>query len=147
MFTEKVSWRWCFYINLPIGGLAAAAVVFLLPAHAPPENEATRGKTIRQKLIRVDWIGTLMILAIIVCLLLALSDGGNKYAWSNWRIILEFVLGGVLIIAFALWELRLDSRALIPKVILKNRTEVSASIAVFMTMVCVCLPCSPVGKS
>lgn len=135
VFTDKVSWRWCFYINLPIGGLAAAAVTILLPARPPPKSEHTEGKTLLQKFGRLDYVGTVMILGIITCLLLALTDGGNKYAWSNWRIIFEFVLGGLLIIAFALWQLRLNNRALIPMIILKNRTEIAASVAVFMTMV------------
>ena len=48
---------------------------------------------------------------------------------SDWRIILLFTLGGVLIVVFALWEIWLDERALIPMSILKNRTEVASSIA------------------
>jgi len=124
----------CFWLNLPIGGLAAAAVFFLLPARAPAATETTRGKTLWQKVAGLDYLGTVMIFSIIVCLLLALSDGGNKYAWSNWRIILEFVLAGVLIIAFAGWQFYLDEKALIPLTVLKNRTLVSASIAMFMTM-------------
>ena len=135
VFTEKVSWRWCFWINLPVGGIAAAAVVFLLPAHPPPENERLNGMTFRQKLAQLDYIGSVMILGIITCLLMALADGGNKYAWSNWRIIFEFVLGGVLIIAFVGWQLYLDERALIPKAVFKNRTVIAAAVAVFMTMV------------
>jgi len=75
-----------------------------------------------------------MIFCIIVCLLLALGDGGNKYPWSNWRIILEFVVAGVLIIIFAWWQIRLDERALIPMAVLKNRTQVAACITIFMAM-------------
>ena len=126
--------RWCFYINLPIGGIAAAAVFFLLPAHPPHETEQTKNLTVRQKIARLDYVGTALIFGIITCLLLALGDGGNKYAWSNWRIIFEFVLAGVLVIVFSVWQVWLGERALIPTAVLRNRTQIAASIALFMTM-------------
>ncbi|BEI82777.1 hypothetical protein CcaverHIS002_0306450 [Cutaneotrichosporon cavernicola] len=57
VFTEHLSWRWCFWINLPIGGVAAVAVFLLLPAHEPirRENSPT---TFREALSRMDWIGS-----------------------------------------------------------------------------------------
>lgn len=78
------------------------------------------------------------MLTTVTCVLLALQWGGNEYPWSSWRIILLFVLGGVLAIAFGLWEAWLDKRALIPRSILMNRTLVGSSIAIF-TLMCAML--------
>ncbi|WVQ85241.1 hypothetical protein IAT38_007406 [Cryptococcus sp. DSM 104549] len=135
-FTERVSWRWCFYINLPFGGVAAAAVVFLLPARDPDRSRDTSppGTRVWVKLLRLDWLGTGLIFCCITCLLLALSWGGNQYAWGSWRIILLFILGGVLVIAFGFWQWFYDKRALIPLSLLKNRTTVACAGAMFFFM-------------
>ncbi|WRT64288.1 uncharacterized protein IL334_001219 [Kwoniella shivajii] len=84
VFTERVSWRWCFWINLPFGGVAAAAVVFLLPARDPAVNVNTpHDRTLLGKLKRMDWVGTALIFLTITCLLLALAWGGNQYPWKS----------------------------------------------------------------
>jgi hypothetical protein len=98
----------------------------------------------------MDYVGSGLILACITCLLLALQWGGNDYAWSSksfnhllfneyklivdWRIILLFILGGILIPVFGWWQWFLDTKALIPLSILKNRTEIGASIFMFCLM-------------
>ncbi|KAK8866052.1 hypothetical protein IAR55_001203 [Kwoniella newhampshirensis] len=126
---------WCFYINLPFGGVAAAAVAFLLPARAPATDvNAPEGRTILGKLRRLDWLGTALIFCLITCLLLALGWGGNQYAWSNWRIPLLFVLGGVLVIVFGWWQWHYDKYALIPLSILKNRTVIACGGTMFFMM-------------
>ncbi|KAL7420794.1 hypothetical protein Q5752_004747 [Cryptotrichosporon argae] len=133
VFTERLTWRWCFYINLPFGGVAATAVVFLLPAREPDRSRKD-GITGWRAIAKMDWIGSALIIAVITCLLIALQWGGNDYAWSNWRIILLFTLGGVGVIAFAAWELYYDEHALIPKVILKDRNQIAACATIFMFM-------------
>ncbi|KAL1411348.1 hypothetical protein Q8F55_002299 [Vanrija albida] len=133
VFTEQLSWRWCFWINLPVGGVAAAAVVFLLPARAPEQREnapKTWGETLR----RMDWIGSALVILFITCLLLALQWGGNEYKWYNWRIPVLFTVGGVLVIVFFLWEWYLDQDALIPMSILTNRSILACSVTIFMFM-------------
>ncbi|OCF41607.1 major facilitator superfamily transporter [Kwoniella heveanensis CBS 569] len=135
VFTERATWRWCFWINLPFGGIAAVAVFFLLPSRDPDVNENTPAdRTILGKLRRMDWLGTGLIFLVITCLLLALAWGGNDYKWSNWRIILLFILGGLLIIAFGLWQWKYDKHALIPLSLLKNRTVLACSGAIFFFM-------------
>ncbi|TXT09034.1 hypothetical protein VHUM_02508 [Vanrija humicola] len=133
VFTERLSWRWCFWINLPVGGVAALAVVFLLPARAPEQREnapKTWGETLR----RMDWLGSALVILFITCLLLALQWGGTQYKWYNWRIPVLFTIGGLLVIAFFLWEWYLNEDALIPMSILTNRTILACSGAIFMFM-------------
>jgi MFS family permease len=77
VFTERVSWRWCFWINLPFGGVAAAGTPPLLLA------KTEHGKTGWRQIARMDYVGSGLILACITCLLLALQWGGNDYPWSS----------------------------------------------------------------
>ncbi|RSL62503.1 hypothetical protein CEP54_005706 [Fusarium duplospermum] len=94
-FTDNVTWRWCFYINLPIGG-AVLAVLFVF-LHVP---QVTNTETLKRQFIRMDPIGTVLFLPGVVCLILALQWGGASYPWSDGRIIALFVVAGVLLLAF-----------------------------------------------
>ena len=87
-FTTKVSWRWCFYINLPIGGAAILILVFIL--HTPKAKKS--GTPWKQQLVQLDPTGTVFFISGIVCLLLALQWGGSTYAWGNGRIIALLIL-------------------------------------------------------
>ncbi|KAK7422264.1 hypothetical protein QQZ08_009570 [Neonectria magnoliae] len=73
-FTDNVTWRWCFYINLPIGGAVFAVLVFCL--QVPHKSSSD---TLKQQFIRMDPIGTALFLPGIVCFLLALRWGGATY--------------------------------------------------------------------
>jgi MFS family permease len=71
-FTTKVSWRWCFYINLPVGGVVVAVILLILQTK-PSQNT----DTLRQQLVKLDPYGTIVFLPGVVCLLLALQWGGH----------------------------------------------------------------------
>ncbi|SPQ23149.1 342eff8d-c4f9-42f6-99fd-6453fa1d3948 [Thermothielavioides terrestris] len=94
-FTDRVTWRWCFYLNLPVGGAAVAALVFMFPKR-PPKQPVPAAQQVRQ----LDPLGNLVFLPSVVCLLLALQWGGSTYAWNSGRIIALLVLAGVLFITF-----------------------------------------------
>lgn len=133
VFTEHLTWRWCFWINLPFGGVATAAIIFLLPARDPEQrrpDQATGWKAV----LEMDWLGSALAFLFVTCLLLALQWGGNDYRWDSWRIILLFVLGGVFTILFFTWEWYYNEKALIPRSIMTNRTAQGSSAALFMLM-------------
>ncbi|KAJ5410692.1 uncharacterized protein N7487_005051 [Penicillium crustosum] len=112
-FTSNVSWRWCFYINLPIGG-AAMLVILLALKPAPAMNP---GLTLRQKLSKLDLLGELFLFSALICLLLALQWGGSTYAWGNWRIILLFVM---------IVQILTPATATIQLRVIRNRSVVAA---------------------
>jgi len=120
-FTDKVSWRWCFYINLPIG---AITVLFIALFYHP--TKGARAQTIatgfREKVQQFDPYGTLIFLPMIVCLLLALQWGGSKYPWHDGRIIALLVIFGVLLIAFIGIQLWKQDNATVPPRVLKQRS-------------------------
>lgn len=77
-FTSNVTWRWCFYINLPLGGVAGIVTAFLLKV---PTRDTTK-QPLLGKLAQLDVVGTFFLVPSIVCLLLALQWGGQTYAVS-----------------------------------------------------------------
>ncbi|KFY81392.1 hypothetical protein V500_11456 [Pseudogymnoascus sp. VKM F-4518 (FW-2643)] len=118
VFTERLSWRWCFYINLPIGGVAAVILVvfFKLPDHVKPAEA-----TFREKMLQLDPIGIVLILGAVICYVLALQWGGSTLPWNSSEVIGLFVGFALLLIAFGFNEWWLGERAMLPPRLLKNR--------------------------
>ncbi|KAK6848915.1 efflux pump aflT [Apiospora arundinis] len=120
-FTSKVSWRWCFYINLPFGGVALAVVAFLLKI---PDRDTTKAP-LKEKLLQLDAVGTSVLIPGVVCLLLALQWGGLEYQWNNGRIIALLTLGAVLLIGFVLTQIFMPKTATVAPRIFKQRSIVA----------------------
>jgi len=124
IFTTDLTWRWCFYINLPFGGFAMVALLFFLPPLKRPELSSVR---LAEKLKRIDIIGLLIFIPAIACLLLALEWGGSTYPWNNGRIIALFVLFGVLGIVFIAFEYWKGAEATLPIHIITQRSVAAAA--------------------
>jgi hypothetical protein len=124
VFTDRVTWRWCFYINLPLGGVTAVALIAFFKA-PPPVLQGSR--TWLDSIARFDPIGTVLFMPCIVCLLLALQWGGTTYEWSNGRIIALFVVFGVLLIAFLAVQIWAGDNATLPLRIVKQRSIACSS--------------------
>ncbi|EDK37167.2 hypothetical protein PGUG_01265 [Meyerozyma guilliermondii ATCC 6260] len=107
-FTDNVSWRWCFYINLPIGAVAAIALFF---SFKPPKTKGS----IREKLKLIDYWGTFLFTSGLVVLLLAITFGsGNEYAWNSAAIIVCFILGTLALIVWCIYNFRFSKNPLLP---------------------------------
>ncbi|MCJ1314764.1 hypothetical protein MMC15_000076 [Xylographa vitiligo] len=119
-FTSNVTWRWCFYINLPFGGVAMAVIAFCLKV---PDRDTTKLPW-TEKLLQLDGLGTAVLIPGVVCLLLALQWGGQTYAWSSGRIIALLTLMAVLLVAFVAIQILLPKTATIPPRIFKQRSIV-----------------------
>ncbi|MDX3384409.1 MFS transporter [Streptomyces niveiscabiei] len=94
VFTEHLSWRWVFYVNLPVGVVALAVIAAVL--HIP--RRTTRHV--------IDYLGTFLIASVATCLVLVASLGGTTWAWASFPVIGLLVLGVVLAAAFVAVERR-----------------------------------------
>ncbi|GGX52390.1 MDR family MFS transporter [Streptomyces minutiscleroticus] len=119
LFTEHLSWRWVFYVNLPLGAVAlvVVAVALRIPARARRHT--------------IDYLGTLLIAAVATCLVLVASLGGTTWAWGSPQVIGLAVLGAVLAAAFAAVERRAAEPVLPPK-LFRIRTFVLAAVIGFV---------------
>lgn len=124
LFTDKLSWRWCFYINLPFGLVTTVFIIFFFQS---PKATMPREHGWKQKVQHLDTYGTLVFLPAIVSLLLALQWGGSKYEWRSWRIILLLVMFGLLIVVFLGIQLWKQEEATMPPRIFKTRAVWSAA--------------------
>ena len=106
-FTEHLSWRWIFYINIPIGILAMIALAARL--HLPAKQDR----------YRFDWLGAVLISLSAVSIIMALTWGGNTYAWSSSQIIGLFVVGLLSAVGLILWE-RKAKEPIIPLNLFRN---------------------------
>ncbi|KAH8891166.1 MFS general substrate transporter [Thozetella sp. PMI_491] len=130
-FTDHLTWRWCFYINLPIG---AAAVVVILLFFTDPVRQVNFGPTDSSLLHRIsqfDPLGTFLFMPAIICLLLALQWGGTAYPWLNGRIIALFLIAGALMAGFIFIQWWEQDLATVPPRIIKKRSIWSAAIFTF----------------
>lgn len=119
MFASLVSWRWCFYINLPICGTAFALLLFFL--------DVKHGKTgLRTGLKAVDWWGIVSFLAFTLLILLGLDFGGGVFEWDSAKVIALIVVGVCMIGAFIYSEAKLARYPLIPLDLFKDRSNLAA---------------------
>ncbi|KAI9647104.1 hypothetical protein NHQ30_005106 [Ciborinia camelliae] len=121
LFTTNISWRWCFYLNLPMGS-TAAFILFFTVKGSPTKNT----DSFRQKLEKMDNFGTLVFIPGLMCILLALQWGGNTYDWGNARIIVLFILGGFLLMLFIIIQFKAGENATLPIRIIKQRSIAAA---------------------
>ncbi|KAF4334509.1 major facilitator superfamily transporter [Fusarium beomiforme] len=121
---SSIGWRWCFWINLPIGAVLCAILIFFFhpPKQTTEQKQQQAGKTWQQKLLQLDIEGGLAITGSLTCLLLALEWGGTSYPWSDGRIIALLVVFGVALICVAIHQHWKGEAATFPTRLLKNRT-------------------------
>lgn len=116
--TDKASWRWCFWINLPFGGVSLAVVGFFF---SNPERQYSH-IPFKERMKQVDIIGAVFLICAIVSLLLALQWGGQTYPWKNskvWGCLLGF---GLIIIVFIGIQIFQKDAATIPLRVFKQQT-------------------------
>ena len=127
VFTEKLTWRWCFYINLPIGGAGAAIIFFTFVA---PDAAKPTAASLKEKLLQMDPVGTFTIMAAVVCYLLALQWGGVTKPWTDSTVIGTLVGFVLLLIVFIINEYLMGERALLQGRLLKSRIIMVATLYV-----------------
>jgi nitrate/nitrite transporter NarK len=125
--TDTVGWRWCFWINLPLGAITIAGIAFVMKT---PEN-LENTKTWKEKLREIDYIGPSLFMPACTSLLLALQWGGALYAWNSPAIIGLFCAFGALIPIWIWSQIKQGERATIPIRLITQRTVLFSSVYSF----------------
>jgi EmrB/QacA subfamily drug resistance transporter len=119
--TEYLSWRWCLYVNVILGAVAVVGAARLLPAYA------------RDPDVRIDWPGTILVVAGLVSLVYGLSEADTK-GWGAPTTVALLVAGVVLLAAFVLVERRVQ-HPLLPLRIVLNRFRGGAYLAIGLSAI------------
>jgi EmrB/QacA subfamily drug resistance transporter len=104
---DSLSWRWVFYVNMPVGALAVAIVAFRLRL---PSSRSTH---------RIDYLGAALLAAGVGSLVLLTTWGGNEYAWGS-ATILGLAIAGVTLLALFVWQERRAAEPLLPLTLFRS---------------------------
>ncbi|KAL3420167.1 major facilitator superfamily transporter [Phlyctema vagabunda] len=125
IITESIGWRWCFYINLPLGAISIGIIALYFK---DPQINPSLSLPFKEKLARLDLFGTMIFIPSITTCLLALQYGGSKYEWNDPRMIILFVAFSVGLGIFIWMQYRQQDRGTIPPRIILQRSVISGFI-------------------
>lgn len=124
IFADKVSWRWCFYINLPVGAISIAIITFFF--RDPPQAKPAR-VPLKEKMLQMDLVGVGLLIAATICFVLGVEYGQGKYSWGSSKVI-GLLVGFVLILlVWTVNEWWMGERAMIVPRIIRDRTNLVMS--------------------
>ncbi|ATZ53973.1 hypothetical protein BCIN_10g00020 [Botrytis cinerea B05.10] len=125
VFSTRVTWRWIFYLNLPLSGLILAMVIVSLGA-------LRKGSRVSlHSLKKIDFAGNAILIAAVTSILIALTWGGGQEPWSSWRTIVPLTLGLAGIFVFLLFESRMSEPST-PLRLFANRTSLAGLWCAFI---------------
>ncbi|KAI9883386.1 MAG: hypothetical protein M1823_004854 [Watsoniomyces obsoletus] len=124
-FAQDVSWRWIFYINLPLCGVAFIFIPLFLRL-----NYQT--SAFGAKLKRVDWVGSVLFVGSTMSFLIPITWGGVMYSWDNARTLAPLLIGVAGLVAFVFYEKLVAQEPLIPLEIFQNRSAIVSYLGTFI---------------
>ncbi|KAJ7644806.1 iron permease [Roridomyces roridus] len=119
-------WRWLFYLNLPISGIAFSLVFLYLSVNRPAGSTS-------EKMRRVDWTGNAIAVAGTTLAIIGLSWAGVRYRWDSAQVLAPLIVGIALLVVFAIYEAKVPiGLPTVPGDIVGNRTSLSALLSTSM---------------
>lgn len=119
LFTEHLSWRWVFYVNLPVGAVALLVIAAVLRIPRRAERHV------------IDYLGTFLIASVATCLVLVASLGGTTWDWDSAQIIGLCALAVLLLVAFVPVERR-AAEPVLPLKLFRVRTFTLSAVISFV---------------
>ncbi|KAK4188260.1 major facilitator superfamily-domain-containing protein [Podospora australis] len=123
VFTTELNWRWCFWINLPIGAAVILTLAFFLSIPSPKTP-------VMSGLKAIDWTGTVLIIGGTLMVLLGLDFGDVFFPWTSATVLCLLMIGSAVLGLFFLNEWKLATNPLFPLRLFSNRST-SAAYGVF----------------
>ncbi|TMD61493.1 MAG: MFS transporter [Chloroflexi bacterium] len=123
--TDNSTWRWVFYVNLPIGIAALLVLIFLMPSL----RSKNTGK------VSIDYLGAALLILGTVPLLLGFTWAGTQYAWLSWQVLSMFIGAVVFLTLFILYEARLERQKAQPIIAPSLFTNRIFTVSVLITMI------------
>ncbi|PKK49097.1 hypothetical protein CI102_8510 [Trichoderma harzianum] len=128
-FTDHVSWRWCFYINLPIGGVSAAIIFIFFQT---PRNAVPVKAPFVEKIRQMDPLGVILMMGATVTFILAVQYGGIAHPWNS-SVVIGLLVGFALIIAtWAFVQWFQGEYSMVPPKLFAKRTNLVMSLVAFI---------------
>jgi EmrB/QacA subfamily drug resistance transporter len=118
-FVDQLSWRWVFYVNIPVGAVALVVTSIVLDL---PYTRMVH---------RIDWAGTVLLVSAVGSILLAVTWGGTQYAWGSPIITALSVVGAILLVAFVMVERR-AAEPVLPLHLFRNRVFAVSTATMFI---------------
>ncbi|KAJ5129717.1 uncharacterized protein N7515_005756 [Penicillium bovifimosum] len=123
-FSQYVTWRWTFWINLPISGVASVLLIFFLDVHNPKTK-------IMDGVRAIDWFGSISVLGLTLMLLLGLDFGGETFPWKSPQVICLIIFGALCSLLFIYSEKKLAKYPLMPMDIFAQFSNIATSLVAF----------------
>ena len=123
-FAQLLTWRWSFWINLPVSGITFILLLLFLDVHNP-RTKAVAG------IKAIDWCGSMSIVGFTLMLMLSLNFGGEIFPWGSPKVICLIVFGSLMIILFIFSEKKLARYPLMPPAIFNHRSNISCFLVTF----------------
>ncbi|KAF5001583.1 hypothetical protein FGRMN_889 [Fusarium graminum] len=119
VFTSQVTWRWCFYINLPISAVAFVILFFFLKLHNPQTP-------VKEGLLALDWPGSILIIGGTIMWLLGLEFGGVSFPWDSATVICLIVFGLFTVALFVIYEWKVAQFPVLPIRLFSARNSIAS---------------------
>ncbi|EMD32296.1 hypothetical protein CERSUDRAFT_119013 [Gelatoporia subvermispora B] len=124
---KQTTWRWLFYLNIPIAGVAMFLILVVMKLPTPPG-------TFVEKVKKVDFIGQTLIMGSTAACVIALAWGGVTFPWKSAHVLVPLVVGLVGLVAFGVYEAFFCHNPIVPLKIISNRTSISGYLQIFLVV-------------
>ncbi|KAH7043904.1 putative MFS multidrug transporter [Macrophomina phaseolina] len=116
VLSEKVSWRWILWLNIPFCGVAFVMIPIFLNLKYKPGSFG-------EKLKKIDWVGSVLFVASTTSVLIPITWGGTIYAWNHWRTVTPLCAGAAGMVLFILWSKYMAGNPVLPSSLFRSRTS------------------------
>ncbi|GME24471.1 hypothetical protein GTA08_BOTSDO09319 [Neofusicoccum parvum] len=123
VLSEKVSWRWIFWLNIPFCAVAYVMIPIFLNLKDKPGNFI-------DKLRQIDWVGSVLFVASTTSFLIPITWGGIMYPWNHWRTLTPLIAGALGMLLFGLWSKFLARNLILRGSLFKDRTSLSNYLSI-----------------